>query len=189
MSATTKAGPPARTLRGITDEFRALADLLSEGAPELEAEAAAAMDAWYCEIVGQESAKLDGYVDLIRHFESREAVAKAEADQFRAEAERYAAIAQVQANAARRLKTRLMEHLIATGQPKVTTATGRTVRVQKNGTAPFHVAPDLNLDAVPAECVKVVKSLDSDAVKARIKAGETFPFAWFGEAGSHLRIH
>ena len=169
------------TLFEIADDLRALADLLAEGDAELADETAAAAEAWFAELGGQEAEKLDAYVDLIRRFES-------EAQTANEEAQRYDRIASVRGNAAARLKNRLRDYLAATGQPKVQTATGRTVRIQKNGTAPLVVDDGLDLATVPPELVKVSRSIDLAAVRDRLKAGESLPFARLGDPGCHLRI-
>lgn len=169
------------TLFQIADDLRALAELLAEGGAELAAETAAAADAWFAELAGREEVKLDSYVELIRRFEM-------ESDAAGAEAERLTAIQSARGNAAARLKLRLHDHLKASGRPKIQTATGRTIRIQRNGTAPLVVDEGLDLATLPADLVKTRTDLDAGALVRRLKAGESFPFARFGEPGTHLRI-
>ena len=111
-----------------------------------------------------------------------ESAAKAERDQ-------YDMIARARGNAATRLKLRLHDYLRITGRDKVQTETGRTIAVVKNGgKAPLKVADSIDLDSLPPELVKVSKTLNNDAVRERLEAGESLPFASLAERGTSLRI-
>mgnify|MGYP003435094722 FL=1 len=50
------------------------------------------------------------------------------------------------------------------------------------------MAEGVDLDALPTEYVRIVKSVDNDRVREAIKAGETFDWATLEPRGNHLRI-
>lgn len=171
------------TLFEIADDLLALVALCDERDGDIDdPDAIAAVEAWFAELEKNQVAKLDGYIGLIRTWEMEEASAKAEA-------ERWAKKAQVRGNRIARLKARLKEYLVATGQDKVTTAAGRTVALQKNGgvlpIGPAGWETTFSLDEYPQFAKKVP---DTAAVRAALDNGAKLPFAEFGERGSHVRF-
>jgi len=89
----------------------------------------------------------------------------------------------------KRLKNRLKDYLEFTGRTKAHTETGRTITVQANGGAlPVITPPDIDIRGVPEQFVKVIRSLDLDAVREELKSGAELPFAQLGQRGTHLRI-
>ena len=171
------------TLYAIGEDLLALDALLEERDGDItDPDVAAAIDAWAAELTANLAVKLDSCVGYIRTLEMEEAAAKAEAEQWQHKA----------ASRAKRrdlFKARVKSILEATGQTKVTTATGRVVAVQANGgNPPVIYADPLDPAKVPDEYCIVRRTIDNAAVLAALKEGETLPFAHLGERGSHLRI-
>ncbi len=128
-----------------------------------------------------ESEKLESYYFLIRKAESEASAATAMAEQFKRQAE-------CRSNLAARLKTAVMLHLQTTGQPKAVTDSGLTFAVQKNGGRKPLLVNENALEVAPPEFVKMVPTLDRDAVRTALESGKELPFAAIGEAGFHLRL-
>lgn len=174
------------TLFNIGDDLRALAALMSECDDELSREASEAFDDWFGELSGNEAAKLDGYVGLIKTLEMEAAAAKAEAEQ-------YTMKARSRENRAKWLKERVKGYLEATGRTKVETATKRTIAIQANGGAlPVDytgIGGESNATAVlPKEMVIVTRRPDTDAVRKALQDGAEIPGITLGTRGTHLRI-
>lgn len=124
--APSPAPKSSRTLFAIGEDIMALYDLLTEmGGDVTDAETEAAVDAWLAEIGADRDQKLDAYCALIREFES---VAAARA----AEAERLQELAAHANNEATRLRNRLHQFMLMTGDTKIETLRNR-LAVQKNG--------------------------------------------------------
>lgn len=85
----------------------------------------------------------------------------------------------------------LKQHLIATGQTRIETTAGDVVSVQRNGgklpVVPTH-GDTFDAATLPDQYVRVRREPDRDAIRAALEAGESLPFARFGERGTHLRI-
>lgn len=173
------------TLYEIGEDYKALEELLLEGGAELDAEAALAFDrlfADFADFATDEAAKAESYYRIIRKFEMEAAAAKAEAEQ-------YAMMARVRANAAERLKARMKAHLEFTGRKEAVTASGKKFAIQANGgKLPLKIAEGLDVETLPAEFVRVIKSVDAEAVRAALEAGEDVKFATLEARGTHLRI-
>ena len=159
----------------ILEAYETLVD--SDGELSLEAEGKIAA------IAAIQNEKLDSYFYVIRKAEMEEAAAKAHAEQWQKKA------------AARRkaiewLKNAVQTHLTATGAAKVTTPNGNTFAVQKNGGKKPIIWPEtaIDLTQVPDAYVKIVKTIDNDAVRTQLEAGVDLSFAHLGESGSHLRL-
>lgn len=173
-----------RPLFAITDDLIRLNDLLDEIEGDMSrlGEMESAITGFMDSLSGEEAAKLDAYVNLIRQLETEAAVAKAEAEQ-------YANKARTRESRAQWLKDRLKMHMERTGQTKVETERGRTVAIQKNGgKLPLAVNEDVNLDALPLWFTKIVRSVDTDAVRTALERGEILDFARLEERATHLRI-
>jgi hypothetical protein len=97
-----------RRLYDIAEDFAALEAMLLETGGEWTPEVEQAFAA----LGGELATRVDGYAALIREWEL-------DAEKWKAEEERVAAHRKARENAARRLKTRLCEHLVAMGQEKV----------------------------------------------------------------------
>ena len=170
-----------KSLFEIGDEFAQIHALLHETGGELTPEIEGHVTAWLESLADEEAAKMDGYAAYIKFLDMEAVAAKAEAEQ-------WAKRAQVRTNAAKRLKDRVRDHLTATGRTKVTSAKGVVISVQANGGKPPLEVDTVDPATVPDHLCRVVRSLDGDAVRAAIEAGETLPFARLGDRGTHLRI-
>lgn len=166
-------------LYDLIPEHKALLELIDEQpGGELSPETEAALDAFFSEIAGDEAAKLDSYVHVIRTMELKAAAAQSEIDQYTARKRSAEA-------AVKRLKDRVKTYMEITGRTKVTTATGRTFAIQKNGGNP---PMDIDSD-VPAEFLFQPPPVpDRELILAALKDGKELPFARLLPAGTHLRI-
>lgn len=166
-------------LYDLIPEHKALLDLIDEQpGGELSPESEAALDAFFREISGDEAVKLDSYVHVIRTMEMKATAAQSEIDQYTAK--KRAAEAAV-----KRLKDRVKTYMEITGRTKVSTATGRTFAIQKNGGNP---PMDIDSD-VPAEWLYQPPPVpDRDAILTALKEGQDLPFARLLPTGTHLRI-
>jgi hypothetical protein len=172
-----------RTLFDIGADLVAWNDLVEEvGGEVTDPTVDAALTAWFESIHGEESSKLDGYVNLIRELDAQANAADIEAAYYRK-------IAQYRSNRVLYLKRRLREYLEATGQKKVVTDTGRTVAVQANGgTLPIRWADGIVPSELPERFRRIRVETDAEAVRSALDSGEELPFAAFGDRGSQLRI-
>ena len=177
----------SRTLLEIGDDLRALDELWLDSCDPATGEVSPAVDALLVQLreaVSREEAdKLDWVVNLIRR-------KKAEIDAAKYEAERYAMQAKIRERFVDRLEAFLQAYITSSGRTKVQTATGRTVSVQANGRAPIRWLPDIDLEALPPEFVRVVKSIDAEAVRRGLaeRNPDALRIATLGERGFHLRI-
>lgn len=177
------------TLFQIGDDFLALNALLEEleldPSPErAEAELNPAMEALFVEIEGNQGAKFDGYVNLIRAVEGDAAVMEAEAAEYEAKGK-------ARRRRAAFLKERLYAYMIRTQQTKVQTDKGRVLSIQNNGGHPgvdYDLLDQDDINALPEQFKEVVVKIDTAAVKAALDAGDEVPFARLKPRGTHLRI-
>lgn len=170
------------TLFEIGEDMRALLAIMDECDEELTPDVDAALDQWFKELSNGEAAKLDGYVNLIKTLEMEATAAIAEAEQYEMKA-------RVRKNRVARLKDRVKEHLEATGRKKVETATKRTIAIQANGgVIPVKIAEGTDPASIPDEFAIVTRAPNLDAIREKLKTGESLPFATLGERGTHLRI-
>lgn len=171
-----------QTLYDISDDLRALLELLDESGGELTPETEPVFDQFFAELQSSQGEKLDSYIGVMRQFEMEASAAKAEAEQ-------WAKKAQVKTNAVTRLKDRLKLHLETTGQQKVQTASGRVIAVQANGGGePVNVSFVIDMDEVPDQFKKVRVDLDVNAIREFLQGGGNLLFASLGARGTHLRI-
>ena len=112
-----------------------------------------------------------------------------EASAARAEAEQYAMMAKTRENAVGRIKERIKWYLESTERKAIETTSGKKFAIQSNGgKQALKLADSIDLDAVPAELVRVVRTIDTDAVRDAIGAGQAFDWATLEPRGTHLRI-
>lgn len=190
-----------RTLLEIGERFAALDRALEandfEYTPELEAE----QDSLLRYIAEDEPQHLDYAVNWLRKCELREAKLKAEADQYQAEANRFKAAAKSQGSVAKRQTKLLFAYLQRTGRTEAKTASGRRVKLERNGgvlplmaVTPEGVEPvplsevidTLDANAAPVECTKRV--MTCELVREYLETGGVLPFAYLKERGLGLRI-
>lgn len=171
-----------QTLYQIADDLRALEALLVEAGGDLSSpEALAAVEAWEAELSTNISGKVDNYCGLITEIEVRAAARQAESDRLRD-------LARVDDNAAKALRERLLFVLQTRNVPKVDTERFRVSVAKNGGKAPLDVR--VGPDELPAWAVKkrTVVETDKDAIRARLEAGESLPFATIMERGTRLVI-
>jgi hypothetical protein len=174
----------ARALYELTADLHRLNDLLEELEGDLSrcGEMEPAVTAWLDALADEQAAKLDGYVGLVRQLQMEATAAKAEEEQ-------WAAKRKAREGRARFLEARLKAHLEATGQPRVATASGRVVSVQKNGgVAPLEIKAGTTPADVPAAYHKVTVDFDRAAIRAALEAGEALAFAELLPRGTCLRV-
>lgn len=170
----------------IGNDLLTLNDLMDERDGDFaDPEVVAALDTWLKELKDQEATKLDGYVALIKQLTM-------EAETMSDEAKGYARKAITRTRRVDHLKSRLKQHLEATGKQTTRTAKGYTVFVQKNGGKPPLTINDEMYSAaeLPDHLVKVKREFDLEAIRKALEAGEELPvgFAEIGEPGTHLSI-
>ena len=171
-----------KTLYELRTEHNEIRAVIDEAGPELNDELAAQLDRAIADLESDEADKMGSFYRLIRHLEM-------EASAARAEAEQYAMLAATRENAVGRIKARIKDHLESTGRKSVETTTGKKFAIQANGgKQTLKLADSIDLDAVPAELVRVVRTIDTDAVRDAIGAGQAFDWATLEPRGTHLRI-
>lgn len=171
-----------QTLYQIADDLRALEALLVEAGGDISSpEALAAVEAWEAELSTNLAGKVDNYCGLITEIEIRAAARQAESDRLRD-------LARVDDNAAKALRERLLFILQTRNVPKVDTERFRVSVAKNGGKAPLDVR--VGPDELPAWAVKkrTVVETDKDAIRARLEAGESLPFASIMERGTRLVI-
>lgn len=172
------------TLLEIRDErathIAALEELLYDvGGDITEEEAAAAIDAWLAEADAPLKVKLDGYGSVIRERELKAAARKEEAA-------RIAALAQTDANIAKRLKERLQWFFQEEGIEKMETDRFKFTLANNGGKAPILVS--VPVDQLPAWAQRVTVTADTEALRGEIEAGNAIEGVEIGERGRHMRI-
>lgn len=181
---TEQTLPAGRTLWEIGSDLEALEDLLMEvGGDVTDEEAERAIDAWL--------------------EETREAEIQEK------EAARLMERAQVNRNAVRRLKDRLLAYMDRRGTPKLSgnlysfTASdnGGKLPLIVDDVDPMTLPPqyrkavmvllcptDETLEALKDQCAKLEVEPDGDAIRAALEAGQELDFARFGQRGRHITV-
>lgn len=128
--------------------------------------------------------KLDAYLAVMKTLEMEAAAAKAEEEQWAAKRKsREARVAF--------LKDRLKQHLEATGQTQVRTATGRVIALQANGGAlGMEIAMSSPPADTPEQYVTVTRTWNKDALREALGCAdpEVQQFARLLPRGCSLRI-
>jgi hypothetical protein len=170
-----------QTLLDITEDMAAIDELLAESGGEITPETEGTLDAWFAELDTNFTGKVDNYCALITEIECRAAVRKAEAD-------RLYDRAKVDENAAKALRERLRFVWELRAMGKVQTSR-YTVSLAKNG---GKAALDVRVGAedLPAWAVKTetVVTVDKDAIRSRLEAGEELDFASLMQRGNRIAI-
>lgn len=178
------------TLRQISEDLRALDDLLEEiGGDISEADAEAAIDQWLAENRANLNKKLDGYCTLIQKRLDSESGRKEEAN-------RLLSLARHDGNAAKTLKERLLwffqQHPDLGG--KVETDLYKIAVAKNGGAAPVEVITSLSPQEALGypdlkQFVRVTYSWDLTAIGQALRADQVpEDFAREGQRGEHLRI-
>ena len=177
-----------RTLLAITRDLEALDDLLAEVdrslvettgevTPEVQA-ALDAVDDWMAELDADLKGKTDNYAALIITLEGRAQVRKAEAD-------RLARRARIDAANAQFLKDRLRGELERRAIRKVETNRYRVSVAANGGKLPLLIEDE---QAVPTRFWVSVAHISNDLVREALDRGENVPGARLGERGRRLSI-
>jgi hypothetical protein len=177
-----------RTLLDITRDLEALDDLVAEVdqslaetggevTPEVQA-ALDAVDAWMAELDTDLKGKVDNYAAFIVTLDKRAEVRKAEAD-------RLARRARIDATNAQFLKERLRGELERRGIRKVETDRYRVSVAANGGKLPLLIQDEL---AVPERFWISVKRVSNDLVREALERGEAVAGARLGERGRRLSI-
>lgn len=150
----------SRRLYEITGDVLALESLLLESGGEWTPEA----EALFAEVEGSLETKVDGYASLIREWEL-------DAEKWKAEEERVALHRKARENAAKRLKARLVEQLVAMGREKVETERFK-VAVQR---APSSVEVLVDAAILPPQFRREIPATieaDKTALRAALKLAD-----------------
>ncbi|MEO6391294.1 MAG: siphovirus Gp157 family protein [Pyrinomonadaceae bacterium] len=182
QTTTSTVAPPRRSLFDISDDLAILDELMFEcdgdiTDPEVEAQ----VTAWFEELENEREAKLEGYGWYIKELKVRH-------EAYKAEAARLAQRAQTEENKRKRLMTRLVDHFKLSNLTKIKTKSFIFGRQSNGGKFPMEFADGYDLAKVPAQFVKQVPTLDTDAVYHALQDGIEIPGITLGERGEHIRI-
>lgn len=168
-----------RTLFDLTDDMKALDDILAESGGDLSSPAAEEILAqWEKELETDLSRKVDGYCRLIRELESR---AQARAD----EAARLMERSTIDESLGRRLRERLRLVWETRCLPAIETASFRVSLQRNGGKAPLDVH-----GTVPPEFTKTktVVEPDRERIREALDRGEKLDFALLMDRGTRISI-
>lgn len=171
-----------QTLYMISDDLLALENILAESNGDISSpEAEAALATWEAELSSNLSTKLDGYCSLIAEIEIRAAARQAEAERLRD-------LARTDQNAADALRERLRFVFETRNLPPVQTDRFRVSLAKNGGKAPLDIR--VGADELPEWAIerKTVVSPNKDAIRARLEAGESLPFANLMQRGTRIAI-
>ena len=167
----------SRTLLDISDDLRALDDLLFEVGGDLsDPRVQQAVDGWFAELSKDLDGKVDNYAALIKEMEGRAAL-RAE------EAHRLSNRARIDGESAKWLKNRLKGVLEERGVKKLETRRFRVSIAGNGGKQPMQVDPE-----VPSSFTRTILETDHDAIRGALEAGENLAFARLLPRGTHLSI-
>jgi hypothetical protein len=172
-----KPEPTRRTLWAISDELEEIAALIAENGGELTPDLESALD----RLEGEFSAKVERVALFVRQAELHAEGAKAEKD-------RLAAIQKANEQAAAGLKRYLLGIMERHGRDKVDTPKARVRRVLS---PPSYRWTGDTYEQIPDAFrrTRVVCSLDVDAVKKAIEAGEDVPAGVVIDRNHHIRVN
>ena len=173
------------TLFQIGDELRAILELVDETGGELPP----TLEQWFAEISQDEASKVESYYGLCKSLETEATVATAESEQFQAKAK-------ARTNAVKGLKDRMKLYLENQGRKEAVGTSGRKACVQANGgkvalTQAIALNPNDMSAAEVTRCderfLKPKVTLDTEAVRSALEAGEVIEMAKLEPRGTHLR--
>jgi hypothetical protein len=198
------------TLYEIESDLQALDDLLCEmGGDISDPEVEKAVDAWFAEADSNVTTKVNNYCRLLAEMDARAAVRKAESD-------RLAALAHIDSNASRHLKSRLLGFMQRRAYGRLDCPDFRVSVAKNGGRLPLEIkdvveknpaildGPDrvnftqttiaLDKERIRAALEQYEAEVREEARIAEDEGREPVPipcpveWAWFGERGQHLRI-
>lgn len=167
------------TIYEIADDLRALHDLLAESGGEVTPETEAAFAAFEAEMLANTSEKLDRYCSLIAELDATAAARKAEA-------KRLADLARTDERTADSLRERLRWFFETHGLQKQKTARFAVSLVQNGGKPPLVL--ECPVEELPAWALSNRPTVNSEAIREALEAGELVPFARIGERGRRISI-
>lgn len=173
-----------RTLFEISEDLHFLSDFLTEAGGDITEESLEAeIDKWLADLGAERDTKIDNYCALYKELEARATARKVEAA-------RVADLANIDANAAARLKSRLHKFFIAHNIDKIETLRFKVGRAKNGGALPVIIDPSVAEapELLPEHYLKVMYAPDFVAIKADLDAGAELLWAKLGERGEHLRI-
>jgi hypothetical protein len=177
-----------QTLYAITEEYRALDQLLAEaeeaGQDLSSPEVAEIVTRWWLALDGDLTAKAHRCIAVIREQEGLSELAKAEAA-------RLAAYAASKAARAARVRDAVHAAMQVAQVKRLDTPLGAVTVASNGGKAPLVVADDVDPLMVQddyTDLVEVKASINKAAVRDALEHGQPLPFAAIGERGTHLRI-
>jgi len=169
------------TIYEISEDMAALDALLAETGGEITPEAEAAFNAFEAELAANLHAKTDAYCALIAEIDARAAARKAEA-------KRLADRAKADERTADALRERLRFVWETRRLGKVETDRFTVSLAKNGGKAPLDIR--CGVDELPAWAIKreTVVTVDKDAIRSRLDAGEPLDFASLMERGTRINI-
>lgn len=169
------------TIYEISEDMAALDALLAETGGEITPEAEAAFNAFEAELAANLHAKTDAYCALIAEIDARAAARKAEA-------KRLADRAKTDERTADALRERLRFVWETRRLGKVETDRFTVSLAKNGGKAPLDIR--CGVDELPAWAIKreTVVTVDKDAIRSRLDAGEALDFASLMERGTRINI-
>lgn len=173
-----------RSLYRISEDLIVLSDLLTELDGEIGENAIGqAIEQWFDEIGDERDRKIDNYCALIREMEDR-------ATSREAEARRLLRLAELDLNAARRLKASLKSFLDLHQIKKLETDRFKLTVAQNGGKTPLDLPPEwsANPAAAPERYHRHVIEVDREAIRADLESGVRIDGCTLRDRGTHLRI-
>lgn len=176
------------TLRDITAEYQALSQLLDE-AEEAGQDLTAAgvvetVARWYGALDGDLTKKATACLAVIRDL-------TAGADAVEAEIKRLRALEASRRGRAARIRDAVQAAMTIADVKRIDTPLGVFTRAGNGGLQPLHIDPTVDPAEVLAtrpDLVIVSTTINNDAVRRAIAAGDDVPFAQLLPRGEHLRI-
>ena len=169
------------TIYEISEDMAALDALLAETGGEITPDAEAAFAAFEAELAANLHSKTDAYCALLAEIDARAAARKAEA-------KRLADRAKTDERAADALRERLRFVWETRKLGKVETDRFTVSLAKNGGKAPLDIR--CGVDELPAWAIKreTVVTVDKDAIRSRLDAGEPLDFASLMERGTRINI-
>lgn len=175
-----------QSLFDISEDIRALHELLEESGGEVAAEDEAALDDFFAELGAAESEKIDGYCALIAELEAKAEIRSREAD-------RISALAKTDSALASRLKTRLHDYLRFRNEQSFETLRFKIRRQKNGGKRPVILSEYYSQNPVelPEQFRRVEFKPDLERLRENLEGKDTEEagnYATLGDVGEHLRI-
>lgn len=125
--------------------------------------------------------KIDNTLALIRIIEGR-------VNNISAEIERLTSLKKSESSIIEKLKTGVLNALAARNVGSLKTPRFNVSVAKNGGKAPIAISEDVDPDELPDRFVRVKRSVDTEACRKALEAGESLPFAQLGDRGVHLRV-